>query len=157
MQNIQLLSPVVSSAGATQHEDRPHAMTLVRVDRPADAMLAAARVTHFPVNFPVLYVYADRTPPETFAEMKRLAPDGNTYDNGVQVYLVGAISPAVERDVETRLGYKTRDFRVDDPVQLSDMLDKRPRPYTRIIPMPFPSCSCARSPRASPLLRGMLT
>lgn len=110
--------------GATQHEDRPHAITLVRVDRPADAMLAAARVTHFPVNSPVLYVYADRIPPETFAEMKRLGPDGNTYDNGVQVYLVGGISPAVERDVQTRLGYKTRAFRVDNPVELSDMLDK---------------------------------
>lgn len=112
-----------SSYGATQHEDRPRAISLVRADRPADAMLAAARITHFPVNSPVLYVDADRIPPETLAEMRRLGPDGNTYDNGVQVYLVGAISPSVERDVRTRLGYKTRAFRVDDPIRLSEMLD----------------------------------
>lgn len=109
--------------GATQHEDRPHAITLVRADRPADAMLAAARVTHFPVNSPVLYVDADRIPPETLAEMRRLGPDGNTYDNGVQVYLVGAISPAVERQVQIQLRYKTRAFRVDDPTLLSEVLD----------------------------------
>ncbi|MGI9091106.1 MAG: hypothetical protein ACR2GG_08390 [Gemmatimonadaceae bacterium] len=108
---------------ATQHEDRPHAITLVRVDRPADAMLAAARVTHFPVNSPVLYVYANRIPPETLAETRGLGPDGNTYDNNVQVYLVGAISPAVEREVQTRLGYRTRAFRVDDSIQLSEILD----------------------------------
>lgn len=112
-----------STYAATQHEDRPHAITLVRADRPADAMLAAARVTHFPVNSPVLYVDADRIPPETLAELRRLGPDGNTYDNGVQVYLVGAISPAVEREVQTRLGYRTRAFRVDDPIRLSEMLD----------------------------------
>lgn len=109
--------------GATQHEDRPHAITLVRADRPADAMLAAARVTHFPVNSPVLYVDADRIPPETLAEMRRLGPDGNTYDNGVQVYLVGNISPAVERQVQAELKYRTRAFRVDDPVLLSEVLD----------------------------------
>ncbi|MBI3950880.1 MAG: hypothetical protein HY314_10560 [Acidobacteria bacterium] len=39
--------------GATHHEDRPHAVTLVRADREADAMLAASRITHFPVNSPV--------------------------------------------------------------------------------------------------------
>src|SRR5690606_5897183 len=44
---------------ATHHEDRPHAVILVRADREADAMLAAARVTHHPVNAPVLYVDAD--------------------------------------------------------------------------------------------------
>ncbi len=71
--------------GATQHEDRPHAITLVRADRQADAMLAASRITHFPVNSPTLYVDADRLPPETLAEMKRLGNDGNTCDSNVQV------------------------------------------------------------------------
>ena len=109
--------------GATHHEDRPHAITLVRADRQADAMLAASRVTHFPVNSPVLYVDADRPPPETFAEMKRLGPDGNTYDSGVQAYLVGPISEGVEREVHETLGYKTRAFRIDDPFALSEELD----------------------------------
>lgn len=109
--------------GATHHEDRPHAITLVRADRQADAMLAASRITHFPVNSPVLYVEADRLPSETLAEMKRLGPDGNTYDSNVQVYLVGPISESVEREVKDKLGYKTRVFRIDDPFALSEELD----------------------------------
>jgi hypothetical protein len=32
----------------------------VRADRQADAILAASRITHVPVNSPVLYVDADR-------------------------------------------------------------------------------------------------
>lgn len=109
--------------GATHHEDRPHAITLVRADRQADAMLAASRITHFPVNSPVLYVDADRLPPETLAEMRRLGPDGNTYDSKVQVYLVGPISERVEQEVKDQLGYKTRAFRIDDPFALSEELD----------------------------------
>ena len=109
--------------GATHHEDRPHAITLVRADREADAILAASRITHFPVNSPVLYVDADRLPPDTLSEMKRLGPDGNTYDFGVQVYLVGGISERVEREVQDKLGFKTRAFRIDDPYLLSEELD----------------------------------
>jgi hypothetical protein len=109
--------------GATHHEDRPHAVSLVRADRMADAMLAASRITHFPVNAPLLYVDADRLPPETANELKRLGPDGNTYDSGVQVYLVGPISEAVERQVREQLGFKTRAFPIDDPFLLSEELD----------------------------------
>lgn len=109
--------------GATHHEDRPHAVTLVLADRPADAMLAASRITHFPVNSPVLYVNPDGIPAETLAELKRLRPDGNTYDRKVQVYLVGPISSRVEREVRERLGYRTRAFRIADPFALSEALD----------------------------------
>lgn len=112
-----------STYGATQHEGRPHAISLVRVDRMADAMLAAARITHFPVNAPVLFVEADRIPPETFAELRRLGPDGNNYDRDIQVYVVGPISERVEREVRERLGYKTRAFRLEDPFALSEELD----------------------------------
>jgi hypothetical protein len=108
---------------ATHHEDRPHAVTLVRADRQADAMLAAARVTHFPVNSPVLYVDEDRLPAETHAELARLGPDGNTYDEKVQVYVIGPISDRVVREVRERLGYKTRVFPESDPLLLSEKLD----------------------------------
>lgn len=123
--NVYAAATAITQAtyGATHHEDRPHAISLVRADRQADAMLAASRITHFPVNAPVLYVNADRLPPETLAEMKRLGPDGNTYDFGVQVYLVGPISESVEREVQDKLGYKTRAFRVDNPFALSEELD----------------------------------
>lgn len=109
--------------GATHHEDRPRAVTLVRADRQADAMLAASRITHFPVNSPVLYVDAERLPDETFNELKRLGPGGNVYDSNVQIYLVGEISPKVEQEIKDRLGYKTRAFRIDDPIALSEELD----------------------------------
>ncbi|MBI3652714.1 MAG: cell wall-binding repeat-containing protein [Acidobacteria bacterium] len=123
--NIYAAATAITQAtyGATHHEDRPHAITLVRADRQADAMLAASRITHFPVNSPVLYVDAERLPPETFAEMKRLRPDGNTYDAGVQVYLVGPIAASVEREVRDQLNYKTRAFRNDNPFALSEELD----------------------------------
>ena len=123
--NVYAAATTITQAtyGATHHEDRPHAITLVRADRQADAILAASRITHFPVNSPVLYVDADRLPPETVAEMKRLGPDGNTYDFGVQVYLVGPISERVEREVQDKLDYKTRAFRIDDPFVLSEELD----------------------------------
>ena len=123
--NVYAAATAITQAtyGATHHEDRPHAITLVRADREADAILAASRITHFPVNSPVLYVDADRLPPETLAEMKRLGPDGNTYDFGVQTYLVGQISERVEQEVKDKLGYKTRAFRIDDPYLLSEELD----------------------------------
>lgn len=123
--NVYAAATAITQAtyGATHHEDRPHAIALVRADRQADAMLAASRITHFPVNAPVLYVDADRLPPETLAEMKRLGPDGNNYDRDVQVYLVGSISERVEREVQDRLGYRTRAFRMDDPFALSEALD----------------------------------
>lgn len=123
--NVYAAATAITQAtyGATHHEDRPHAVTLVRADRQADAMLAASRITHFPVNSPVLYVDAERLPPETLAEMRRLGPDGNTYDSGVQVYLVGPVSERVEQEVREKLGYKTRAFRTDDPFLLSEELD----------------------------------
>ena len=123
--NVYAAAAAITQAtyGATHHEDRPHAVTLARADRMADAMLAASRITHFPVNSPLLYVDANRLPPETESELKRLGPDGNTYDSGVQVYLVGPISPAVEDQIQERLGYKTRAFRVEDPFVLSEELD----------------------------------
>lgn len=123
--NVYAAATAVTQAtyGATQHEDRPHAVTLVRADKQADAMLAASRITHFPVNSPVLYVDADRLPEETLSELKRLGPDGNLYDSNVQVYLVGAISERVEQEIKDKLGYKTRAFRIDDPIALSEELD----------------------------------
>lgn len=110
------------SYGATHHEDRPHAVILARIDRQADAMLAASRITHFPVNAPLLYVEADAIPPATLAELLRLGPDGNTYDSGVQVYLVGALGPAVRAQLEA-LGFEVRAFGFADPFALSEALD----------------------------------
>lgn len=61
-------------------------------------------------------------PASTHAELLRLGPDGNTYDGGVQVYLVGPIGPAVRSEVEG-LGFEVRAFAIDDPFALSEVLD----------------------------------
>jgi hypothetical protein len=122
----RLVRPVAvtqATYAATHHKDRPHAVALVRNDRQADAMLAASRVTHFPVNAPVLFVDADGLPSETRAEIERLAPDGNTYDRKVQAYLVGPIGAAVRRDLEA-MGLHVRAFSSADPFELSEELDR---------------------------------
>lgn len=123
--NVYAAATAITQAtyGATHHEDRPHAVSLVRADRMADAMLAASRITHFPVNAPVLYVDENRLPPETLAELRRLGPDGNTYDGKIQVYLVGPIAESVRQEVEDSLGYSTRAFPTADPFLLSEELD----------------------------------
>lgn len=123
--NVYAAAAAITQAtyGATHREDRPRAVTLVRADRQADAMLAASRVTHFPVNAPVLYVDADRLPPETRAELQRLAPEGNTYDRKVQVYLVGPVNEGVVREVRDVLGFRVRAFPIADPPELAEALD----------------------------------
>lgn len=123
--NVYAAAAAVTQAtyGATHREDRPNAVTLVRADRQADAMLAASRITHFPVNSPVLYVDADRLPPETRDELRRLAPEGNTYDRKVQVYVVGPVSESVVREVRDVLGFRVRTFPTADPLALAEELD----------------------------------
>lgn len=109
---------------ATVDGGRPHAVILVRVDRQAEAMAAASRLTHFPTNAPVLYAAADRIPPETLAEIRRLDPDGSTYDANTQLYLVGDFSPGIARQLRDDLGLKVREFRANSAAELAEQLDR---------------------------------
>lgn len=107
---------------AAREEDRPDAVLLARVDRPAHAILAVNRLIHFPTNAPLLYVEENRVPPVTRAELLRLRPEGMFADGNVQVYAVGDIGDGVLRDLG-RMGFKVRHFAETDPFKLAEDMD----------------------------------
>ncbi len=109
---------------AAQDKDRPGAVVLVRDDDPAVA-LATTRLQHFPVNAPMLFVTDGGTklPKETKDELERLGPEGVMMDGNVQVYLVGAIAPNVNAEVED-MGLKTRVLYADNAIAFTEVLDE---------------------------------
>jgi len=107
---------------ATRNEDKPDAVLLVRADRPAHAILAVNRLIHFPTNAPLLYVEANRIPPVTLAELRRLRPEGNFADGNVQAYVVGDVGRGVLDELD-RLGLEVRHFESADPFVLGEMMD----------------------------------
>jgi hypothetical protein len=107
---------------ATEEENTPGAVILINRDSLAEAMVAASRVQHFPVNAPLLYVDEDAIPELTRAELLRLAPEGVPSDGNVQVYLVGTIGEAVLEEVED-MGYRTRVLTAPDPILLAEVVD----------------------------------
>jgi hypothetical protein len=109
---------------ATREENAPGAIILTVPD-PVIAFTAMQRVTHMPVNAPLLYLDAEgRLPEATLREMRRLRPDGVMQDGQVQVYVVGPYDPSVVVVIEEELGYEPRTFPMEDPVQLADTLDR---------------------------------
>lgn len=107
---------------ATRDEDRPDAVLLARVDRPAHAILAVNRLIHFPTNAPLLYVEENEIPPATREELRRLRPEGNFADGNVQVYAVGDVGEGVIDELR-EMGLKTRHFRESDPFLLGEAMD----------------------------------
>ena len=109
---------------ATREENAAGAIVLTRQD-PHDAFTAMHRLTHMPVNAPLLYLdAAGRLSDATIDEMRRLHPDGVTQDGRTQVYVVGRVDPAVAGEVRRRLGFRVRELRAGDPVQLAELLDR---------------------------------
>ncbi len=106
----------------TEEENSPGAVILINRNNLAEAIAAASRVQHFPVNAPLLYVDENSLPDLTRKELLRLKPEGVPADSNVQVYLVGTIGPAVEEQVET-MGYRTRVLTAPDPASLAEVLD----------------------------------
>lgn len=107
---------------ATESENTPGAVILVNRNNLAEALVAASRIQHFPVNAPLLYVNEDSIPELTRKEMLRLAPEGVPVDGNVQVYVVGTIGDVVVQQVE-EMGYKTRVMRADNPIELAVVAD----------------------------------
>lgn len=109
---------------ATRVENATGAIILAPQD-PAIAFTAMNRITHMPVNAPLLYLdESGRIAPRTLAEMRRLRPDGVVPDGHKQVYLVGTDDPGVIRTIRDVLGYEVRVFPQRDPVALSEALDR---------------------------------
>lgn len=108
----------------TREENGPGAVILTIPD-PVIAFTAMQRVTHMPVNAPLLYLTADgRLPDRTRRELRRLRPDGVMQDGQKQVYVVGPHDPSVVREVEDDLGYEVRVFDEADPPRLAEVLDR---------------------------------
>ena len=82
------------------------------------------RVTHMPVNAPLLYLDKEGNISDaTFAEMKRLKPDGVMADGRKQVYAIN-VPPAEIVRVKEELGYEVRIFNEEDPIELAELLDR---------------------------------
>lgn len=108
---------------ATREDNAVGAIILVPQDE-KDAFLAMQRVTHMPVNAPLLYLSVDKKIANaTFKEMERLRPDGVLQDGRVQVYAINVPTSEVER-IEKELQYKVRTFNEPDPIKLSGLLDR---------------------------------
>jgi hypothetical protein len=109
---------------ATQEENAVGAIILAPQDA-ATAFTAMNRVTHMPINAPLLYLdQQGRISQRTLREMHRLNPAGVPHDDFVQVYLIGATEPSVRQRIESELGYKVRQFPAADPIALSELLDR---------------------------------
>ena len=108
---------------ATREDNAVGAIILTPQDEPI-AFLAMQRVTHMPVNAPLLYLSTDGTISDaTFTEMRRLRPDGVLQDGRTQVYALNVPAFEVER-IRRELRYDVREFRESDPIALSEELDR---------------------------------
>ena len=109
---------------ATREENAAGAIILCPQDA-VTAFTAMNRITHMPVNAPLLYLdRRGRLSAHTKEEMRRLAPDGVVQDGQVQVYLIGEADPSVAQTIRDELGYKLRHFDENNPVALAELLDR---------------------------------
>lgn len=108
---------------ASREGNQPGAIILARADRKEEAM-AAVSLIHHPIDAPVLFVDADRLPPETRAALERFEPEGITFDYNIQVLAVGEISDAIIQDVRD-IGLSVRQIRGEngDPASLAAAVD----------------------------------
>lgn len=110
--------------GGTREENSAGAIILCPQDERL-AFTAMHRITHMPVNAPMLYFKQDGSLSQaTLREMHRLHPDGVVQDGRVQVYVIGTPPPDVMRAIKYDLGYKVRQFPETDPVALAELLDR---------------------------------
>jgi len=107
---------------ATREDNAVGAIILIPQDEQI-AYTAMHRITHMPVNAPMLFLTVDeKLSEQTLREMKRLRPDGVLPDGRVQVYAVNVPDAEVRR-IKEILGYEVRTFNEENPVQLAAVLD----------------------------------
>lgn len=107
---------------ATREDNAVGAIILVPQDEQI-AYTAMHRITHMPVNAPMLFLTADnKLSEQTLREMKRLRPDGVLPDGRKQVYAVNVPDAEIRR-IKEILGYEVRTFSEENPVQLAAVLD----------------------------------
>ena len=108
---------------ATREDNAVGAIILCPPDEEI-AFTAMNRITHMPVNAPLLYLTEDGEISEaTLREMRRLRPDGVLQDERTDVYAVNVPEEEITKVKET-LGYRVRSFNETDPIQLAELLDR---------------------------------
>lgn len=108
---------------ATREDNAVGAIILTPRD-PEIAFTAMHRITHMPVNAPLLYLTKnDEISEQILQEMKRLSPDGVLQDGRTDVYAVNVPEEEVRR-IEDILNYRVRSFNAPDPVALAELLDR---------------------------------
>lgn len=121
----ETVSLLVTNAvyAATREDNAVGAIMITPMDE-AIAFTAMHRITHMPVNAPLLFLSENgKISDRTFNEMKRLKPDGVMQDERKQVYAINIPESEVER-IQDELGYNVRIFYETDPVKLAELLDR---------------------------------
>lgn len=109
---------------ATRTDNAVGAIILSLPD-PYLAFTAMQRITHMPVNAPLLYLNKKgEISEDVMKEMKRLAADGVFQDGNKQVYIVGHIDKKELLKISELLKYKYRHFNESNPVRLAELLDR---------------------------------
>lgn len=86
--------------------NRPNAVILVREDKIEDAILAG-RISHEPINAPILYIKKDYIPEETLKEIERLKPRGVFLDGNIKIILIGDVDVGVLKKLnDQKLKYR---------------------------------------------------
>ncbi len=121
----ETVSLLVTNAvyAATREDNAVGAIILTPMDE-AIAFTAMHRITHMPVNAPLLFLGKDgKISDRTFQEMKRLKPDGVMQDQRKQVYAINIPESEINR-IKDELKYNVRTFYETDPVKLAELLDR---------------------------------
>lgn len=109
---------------AATREDNAAGAIILAPQNEEIAFTAMHRLTHMPVNAPLLYLNKNgKISDATFTEMKRIKPDGVLQDERKQVYAVNVPKEEVKR-IEEELKYKVRTFYASDAIELSELLDR---------------------------------
>lgn len=105
-------------------EDNTVGAIILCPQNPEIAFTAMSRITHMPVNAPLLYLNKEgRLSEQTLREMRRLRPDGVFQDQRTDVYAVNVPEEEVQK-VKEILGYRVRTFNEENPVVLANILDQ---------------------------------
>ncbi|APF25480.1 cell wall binding repeat 2 family protein [Clostridium sporogenes] len=106
---------------STFRGDRPNAVILVRSDKVQDAMLAA-RVSHDPINAPILFTKKNSIPESTLKEIERLNPEGLFVDGNAKIILIGDIGEEIKNTLNKK-NLKYRHIKGKDAYDLSLNID----------------------------------
>lgn len=106
---------------STFREDRPNAVILVRSDKVEDAMLCP-RITHDPINAPILFTEENAIPESTLKEMDRLNPKGLFVDANVKIILVGDMGQEIKNTLNQK-NLKYRHIKGENIYDLSLNID----------------------------------